>query len=552
MSLRRILSCVCPLVLVHLLWCVNAAAEDAADKAMQAIQSETLRAEMGFLSDDLLEGRDTGSRGYDIAAKFLATQFVASGLKPGGENGSFLQTIPFRSMRADASRSTVTLVRNGKEEKLVFAQDFLVHADPGRGSVTVEAPVVFAGFGVTAPEQNYDDYKGIDVRGKIVALIHSAPNFSSSIKAHYTSSEIKAQIAAEHGAVGIIVLNDPILEKHYSFSMRVRDLAFAEMNWLDRQGRPNDYFPELKCAASLSMDATRKFLAGAPHSAEEIFAAEQDGKSFSFNLPLTAKITTVTNETDISGSNVVAMLEGSDPVLKNEYVVYSAHLDHLGIGQAVDGDKIYNGTLDNASGSATLLELARAFSQMNPRSKRSILFVAVAGEEEGLLGSDYFAHYPTVAKKSIVANINVDEVLMLWPMEDVIAFGAEHSTLGGVIKKAADRMHVTVSPDPMPEEVIFIRSDQYSFVKQGIPAVMPSTGFKSDNPAIVPMNIFGTWEDTRYHQPQDDMNQPGLDFESAAKFARFAFLCGYIVSEDPQRPTWNKRDFFGDKYRNVD
>ena len=250
----------------------------------------------------------------------------------------------------------------------------------------------------------------------------------------------------------------------------------------------------------------------------------------------------------MQGTNIVARLEGSDPQLKNEVIVYTAHLDHLGIGAPVNGDSIYNGALDNASGCATLLEIARAFSGMNPRPRRSMLFVIVTGEEAGLLGSDYFATYPTVPAASIVADVNVDEVLMLFPFRDVIAFGAEHSSLDAVIKKAADRLHVVESPDPFPEEVVFIRSDQYSFVKQGIPAVMPSPGIKSDDPKINPAEIFMKWEQERYHQPQDDIDQPGLDFDAATQFARFAFLCGYLIAQDPQRPTWNKGDFFGDHY----
>jgi Zn-dependent M28 family amino/carboxypeptidase len=185
---------------------------------------------------------------------------------------------------------------------------------------------------------------------------------------------------------------------------------------------------------------------------------------------------------------------------------------------------------------------------MNPRPRRSILFVIVTGEEAGLLGSDYFATYPTVPATSIVADVNVDEVLMLFPFRDVIAFGAEHSSLDAVIKKAADRLHVVESPDPLPEEVVFIRSDQYSFVRQGIPAVMPSPGFKSDDPKINPGEIFMKWEQERYHQPQDDIDQPGLDFDAAAQFARFAYLCGYLIAQDSRRPTWNKGDFFGDHY----
>jgi Zn-dependent M28 family amino/carboxypeptidase len=296
------------------------------------------------------------------------------------------------------------------------------------------------------------------------------------------------------------------------------------------------------------LHATIEFFEGGPQTAQEIFATAKAGKLTSFPLQMTAKIHNVTMRETVHSPNVMAKLQGSDPLLKDEYLVYTAHLDHLGIGEAVQGDKIYNGALDNASGSAVLLEVAQAFCRMNSRPRRSILFVAVTGEEAGLLGSDYFAHYPTVPKNMVVANVNMDEVAMFWPVEDVVAFGAEHSSLGEVIRKVAERMHLGVSPDPFPAQVVFIRSDQYSFVKQGIPAMMPSIGFKSSDPKINPINIFGNWYETRYHQPQDDMEQPGLNFESAAQYARFAFLCGYLITEEKQRPTWNKGDFFGDKY----
>ena len=215
---------------------------------------------------------------------------------------------------------------------------------------------------------------------------------------------------------------------------------------------------------------------------------------------------------DVSSPNVVAKLEGSDPVLRNEYLLYSAHLDHMGIGAPVNGDSIYNGALDNASGCPIILEVARAFTRINPRPKRSVLFLAVTGEESGLIGSDYFAHYPTVKEDSIVANINVDEGQMLWPLQDIIAYGAEHSSLEAVVSKAAARLQLSVSPDPAPEEVLFVRSDQYSFVKQGIPSVSPVAGFKSSDPNINPAAISKNWEQTIYHHPQDDMQQPGLDY----------------------------------------
>lgn len=524
------------------------AAGDPADSAMQSIRPESIRAEMRFLSDDLLEGRGTGARGFNIAAKYMASEFEGMGLQGAGDDGTYFQNVPLRSARVEDG-SALTLVRGGKEESLVHRKDFISRADPAREDTSVEAPVVYAGMGVTAPEQGYDDYKGVDVKGKIVALMPGAPpSFETAVRANYSSGVVKVENAVAHGAVGMILIDDPVSEGMYPFPKRVRDLSFSSMRWLDKSGRPNDYYPELKAIALLSLDATKSFFAGSAHTADEVYAAAKAGKPLSFDLAMTARIRNVTKLADVQGTNVAAMLRGSDPSLATEYVTFTAHLDHLGIGEPVKGDTIYNGALDNASGSAILLETARAFSRMNPRPKRSLLFVAVTGEEKGLLGSDYFAHYPTVEKKSIVADVNMDEDLMLWPLKDIVAFGAEHSSLSNAVNAAAERLNLAVSPDSMPQEVIFIRSDQYSFVKQGIPSVFPVAGFKADDPKFNPTEIFKTWEETRYHQPQDDMDQPGLDFDAAVKYARFIFLCGWTVAQDKERPHWNSGDFFGKKY----
>jgi hypothetical protein len=527
---------------------VNGASADQADEAMALIRPEAIRADMRFLSDDLLEGRGTGTRGHELAAKYMAAQFEQIGLQPWGDAGTYFQNVPFKASRPDAEKTTLTLVRGGKEEKFEFRKDFISRGDPGRTESSVEAEVVFVGDGVTAPEQGYDDYKGVEVKGKIVAMLPEAPNFETSLKAHYSSSEVKLATAAAHGAVGVILLNDPVYEKLYSYAEQVRDLAWPQLNWLDGQGRPNDYYPQVKGGVFLNLAAVKRFFAGTGHSADEVYAAMKAGKTQSFATGITAKIHNVTKLEDVKSPNIVAKLEGSDAVLKDEYVVYTSHLDHLGIGEPVNGDKIYNGALDNASGSACLLEVARAFQRMSVRPRRSILFVSVTAEEAGLLGSDYFAHYPTVAKSAIVANVNMDEDQMLWPLKDIIPFGAEHSSLDDVVHEAAQRMHLGISPDPMPDEVIFIRSDQYSFVKQGIPAVFPVPGFKSDDPKIDPAKIFAQWEATRYHQVGDDMNQPGLDFEEAARFARFNWLVGYMVAQKTERPVWKKGDFFGEHY----
>jgi Peptidase family M28/PA domain len=524
------------------------AAGDEADAAMQSIRPEAIRGDMRFLSDDSLEGRGTGTRGHEIAAKFMAAEFEAMGLAPAGEGGTYFQTVPFRSARVDEAKTSLTLIRSGQTQNLVFRQDYIANGNPGRADSTVEAPVVFAGFGVTAPDQNYDDYKGIDAKGKIVAFVRGAPNFDSSLKAQYSSLEVKRANAVAHGAVGVISVYDPVAESLYSFHQRASALSFPQMSWLDKESRPNDFFPELKGEAILSLPMAKKFFDGSGHTADEVFAAAKEGKSLAFPMPVTARIHNQSELNDVKSPNVAAKLEGSDPVLENEYLVYSAHLDHLGIGEPVNGDKIYNGALDNASGCAIMLEVARAFVKMNPRPKRSILFVAVTGEEKGLLGSDYFAHYPTVSKSAVVANVNMDEDVMLWPLRDIIAYGAEHSSLQEVAERAAKRLNLSVSPDPAPEETIFIRSDQYSFVKQGIPAIFPVAGFKSTDPAIDPAAIFKKWEQTRYHAPQDDMQQPGLDFDQAVKYAQFIFLCGWLVTQDAARPQWNAKDFFGEHY----
>ena len=521
---------------------------DAADEAAASIRPEAIRADMCFLADDLLEGRGTGTRGHEIAAKFMASEFEAMGLEPAGENGTYFQTVPLRSIRVDEGRTTMSLARGGKEQSLLFREDFVTAGDPGRTETSVEAPVVYVGFGVTAPDGNYDDYAGVDAKGKIVAYSFGAPpRFQATMRAHYSATAVKAENAVEHGAIGVIALYSPDLELLYSFKHLVSDLAFPFLRWVDAQGRPNDYFAELRGTVILSMQGTAKLLEGSGKSREEIYASAQRGKPQPFALPAALKMKIISKHEGSKSPNVVAQLRGSDAKLRDEYVVYSAHLDHLGIGEPVNGDKIYNGAMDNASGSAALLETARAYSNMKMRPRRSILFLSVTGEEDGLLGSDYFARYPTVQKNGLVADINIDGAPLLWPIEDVVARGSEHSTLSAAVKEAGARMGLDVSPDPHPESVLFIRSDQYSFVRQGVPSVFLGWGEKSSDPKFKPEEIRRAFLATRYHKPQDDMNQ-AFDFDSGAKFARYALVLGYLVAEKTEKPAWNLGDFFGEHY----
>jgi hypothetical protein len=524
---------------------LHGARADEADAPLKGIKPDAIRAEMRFLADDLLEGRGTGSRGHEIAAHYVASQLEGMGLKPAGENGSYFQEVPIRSLTVDEALSSATLSYKNSTVTLNAREDYLLAGDPGRREVDVEAPVVFAGYGITAPSQGYDDYKHIDAKGKIVAVLFGAPNFPTAVKAHYSASWLKRQNAVAHGAVGYLLIYDPALENIYPFKMQVRDLALPKRNWVDREGHPNAYYPALKVVGVISAAGAQQLFAGTRQTLGQVYAGAQKHRPPAFALAQIAHFHTVTNWSDSKSPNVVARLEGSDPALSAQYVVFSAHLDHLGISTPVDGDAIYNGALDNASGVAVLMEVARAFSGMPVKPKRSLLFIAVTGEEAGLLGSDYFANNPTILKSSMIANINMDEDVMLWPLEDVVALGAEHSTLEGDVERATQRLHLVSSPDPEPEQVAFIRSDQYSFVRQGIPSLSLSAGFKSNDPGIQPAKIMEEWDHKIYHHPQDDMQQPGLNFDAAALYAKTAFLCGLFTADDASPPSWKPGDFFG-------
>ena len=525
----------------------------ATETALKAIRPEMIRAHIRFLYDSLLEGRAPGTPGYDIAARYVATQLEGMGLDP-GVAGAWYQPVPLEKAVTDEAASALTLTLNGKEQKLVDAKDYILNtyfASPAgqtgsRADSEVSAPLVFVGFGVTAPDQKYDDYAGVDVHGKIVVRIEGAPpSFPSTERAHYSSDVVKAKNALAHGAVGTVDIALPEDWKRYPWNWWVPQVQMGEMRWLDKAGVPHDVFPGLRGNAMLSEEGARKLFAGAPQTLDQAFAAARASKPQAFALPGSAYIRTVAVETMIQSSNIIAVLEGSDPALRGQYVVYTAHVDHLGICPAVNGDNVCHGALDNASGTATLLEIARAYARLPKAPRRSVLFAFVTGEEMGLLGSDYFAHFPTVPLNSIVANVNIDGAPgEHYPMKDVVALGAEHSTLGNEVVVAGKVLGYDLVADPMPEENSFIRSDQYSFVLEGVPAVSVEDGVHSTDPTIDGLEVQKKWLLTRYHTPLDNMDQP-MDFRSMAKAAVLNFLIGYQVAQRDQPPRWNKGDFFG-------
>jgi hypothetical protein len=553
LRLGMMLSVVCFLSLN--LTAQNATDRAAMEAATKAIRPEQIRAHIRFLSDTLLQGRAPGTAGYDIAARYLATELEGMGLHP-AVSGKWYQPVPLERAVTDEAASSFALTVNGKEQRLTDAKDYMLStwfATPAgkdkKAESDVDAPIVFVGFGVTAPDQKYDDYAAVDVHGKIIATIYGAPSsFPSTERAYYSDGVIKAKNAVAHGATGVISIMLPEDWKRYSWEWLVPQIQMGEMHWLNKDGVPHDFFPQLKGYVLLNEKTAEALFAGAPKTLGQVFAAAKASKPQSFALPASARIHTVANTTVIESPNIVAELKGSDPSLRDQYVVYTAHVDHLGICPAVEGDNVCHGALDNASGTASLLEIARAYAGLPKPPRRSVLFVFVTGEEMGLLGSDYFAHYPTVPLKSIVANVNIDGAPgAYFPMKDVVVLGSEHSNMSEEVNSAAKALGYDLSPDPMPEEVLFIRSDQYSFVLQGVPAVDVTDGVKSTDPKVNGLDVVKKWLVTRYHTPLDNMDQP-IDFESTAKGSLMNFLIGYEVAQRPGVPEWNKGDFFGSTF----
>lgn len=543
-----LLIAICALVLPGLVSAQPSLSPDAGvEEALASIRPQAVRAHMRFLADDLLEGRDTASRGYDLAARYVETVFQGLGLEPAGSGGGYLQPVPLVRTEIVEAESSLALVRNGRRTELRFGEDYYSMAGGlAEADSSVTARVVFAGYGLTAPELDYDDYAGVDVRGKIVLLLMGAPaSFPADQRAFYSGNLEKVRRAASHGAVGVLGVPTPVEEKRLPWEFLVRRSRAPGFSWADESGQGRAIPPGIRGLAMVSRKTAELFFEGAPRSLESVFATGEAGRPQAFELPVQVSLRTVGRGERAESPNVAAVLRGSDPRLREEYLVVTAHLDHVGVGAPVEGDAIYNGAYDNASGIAILLELARAFTRLPAAPRRSVLFLAVTAEEKGLQGSDYFAHRPTVPIDQIVANVNLDMFLMLHPLRDVIAYGAEHSSLGRAVEDAAGRLGIEVSPDPRPEQVVFIRSDHYSFVRQGIPAMMLFTGVQTGDSADG--NPVEAWLHERYHKPGDDMSQE-FDFEAGAQFARLNVLIAWLVAQEDEAPRWNPGDFFGEQF----
>jgi Zn-dependent M28 family amino/carboxypeptidase len=488
------------------------------------------------LADDKLEGRDTGSPGEHAAQEYAIQQLKAAGVEPAGVNG-FHQPVKFVSRKIIESESSLTLINGGKRESLALGDDAIISARI-MPAPHVNAGLVFVGYGLKIPEANYDDFAGLDVKGKLAVIISGSPaGVSGAVASHYQTLAERWKTLKSVGAIGMITITNP---------------ALVEIPWarlaLNRAEPSMDLdYPEFaetegdQLGAYINPAKAEKLFEGSGHTFSEIAADAKEHKPLPrFALAVSLEAKTKVELSKVESANIVGKLPGNDPALKNDYVVLSAHLDHIGVGAPVNGDRIYNGAMDNGSGSALLMDMAASLRKDPANLRRSVLFVLVTGEEKGLLGSKYFAAHPTLPIKSMVADINTDMYLPIIPLKVFTVYGLVESDLGDRVKEAAQSIGVPVQPDPEPQRNVFIRSDQYNFIVHGVPSLMIDVGASPGSPEA---DTLREWRHTRYHAPSDDVNQPvNLDTEASYEEMIRALLVS--VANDDHRPEWKPDSFF--------
>jgi hypothetical protein len=530
--------------------CGHAAAPTSPDLAtlgapgLKAIDPARLEAMTKYLASDELGGRAPGSEGGIKAEDYVAKQFADIGLVPAGERGTYFQTVPMReATRVDAKTSLVIHAKGGDVE-LVEGKDMVLSADPRRADVLITAPLVFVGYGFTAP--GYDDLTGVDLHGAIAIVFGGAPRAIAGkpidAAEHAVLADTKKRTLAlrDHGASAVIVVFDPARAARMPYENYITKTLASQMAWLEH-GEPGS-LPVLPVGSIGEAGLDRVLaVAGAGIKARELWEQLDHGTPMKVDLQAMANLRVHAELADRTTRNVLGLLRGTDP---NEIVVYTAHVDHLGFGPPIEGDKIYNGALDDALGVAGIIEIARAFKALPHPPRRSILFLAVTGEEKGLLGSDYYVKHPLFPLDHTVADINIDGLFPLYEGFDMLVLGAEHSTLAHNAEEAARASGFVISPDPDPDQVYFIRSDQYSFVQKGIPSAFPNVGWRdAHGDTKTNKALADAWGGQHYHQPSDEW-LPGFRAQWAAKEAGFDFLFGLSVANAAERPTWNPGDAF--------
>jgi Zn-dependent M28 family amino/carboxypeptidase len=521
----------------------------AAIAAMQSIRPENIETHVKFLSHDLLEGRGTGQRGGDIAAEYIATQFALYGLKPAGENGTYLQKVPMVGITPGADTRFTLVSVNASAQDLKPLDEYVAYDQTQQPESNIDAEIVYVGYGIEAPEYNWDDYKGIDVKGKVLLMLVNEPPsddpkfFTGKALTYYGRWMYKYEEAARKGAVGAILIHKTEMAS-YGWDV-VRNSNSGEKSFLKL-----DSTPRLKSAAWIQLDVARKLLATSGLDLNKMMtdANSRDFKPVPIHIRLSAHMTSKIRP--FESNNVIAVLPGADAVLKDEGVLFTAHYDHLGIRPDMPGDNIYNGAMDNATGCGIIMEIARVYANAAQKPRRSIYFASVTAEEQGLLGSEYMGKHPPIPAGKLSLDLNYDDVRPLGAAEEVQVSGAERTTFYPAVQATAQDFHFKIRPDAHPEAGHYYRSDHFSLARVGIPSfsINEGTKFKGHDEA------WGLAQDEdynshHYHQPSDEYH-PGLDWTSDAAMARFGFALGWEAASQARPVEWKKGDEF-ERARNA-
>src|SRR5215467_864068 len=511
--------------------------------AIENIHPERIRAHVRFLSDDLLEGRGTGQRGGDIAANYLATEFALDSLNPAGDAGGYMQKVPMVGVTALPETTFTLLPNKGQPMPLRLAEDFVVSNETQQPKSDIDAPIVYVGYGITAPEYNWDDYKGTDVRGKVLLMLVNEPPsddpkfFKGKALTYYGRWTYKYEEAARRGAVGVILIHKTDMAS-YGWDV-VRNSWSNEEDYLKSDGSP-----KLTVASWIQFDAAKKLATASNLSLEKMMLEARSRDFRPVTLPVKLKAHLISKVRPFESNNVIAMVPGSDPKLKDQAVLYTAHYDHLGIVPGQPGDNIYNGALDNATGCGIVLELARAFSSALKKPARSILFASVTAEEKGLLGSEYLGKHPPIPAGKITLDLNYDDIPPLGQPEEAEASGSERTTFLPAVQATAKEFKLTIRPDARPEAGHFYRSDHFSLARVGVPAFSINEGMKyKGHDTAWGKQKAQEYIDKHYHQPSDEYH-PEMDFTGDAIMARFGFALGWKAAMQPTLIGWQKGDEF--------
>jgi Zn-dependent M28 family amino/carboxypeptidase len=507
-----------------------------------AITGTHIRAHTKFLSSDLLEGRGVGSRGGDLTTDYLATQFALAGLKPAGDKGTFFQAVPMVGVATEKSAS-LALVKGGARVPLTWQDDFVGVTQRQQKQEEFEAEAVFVGHGITAPEFDWDDYRGIDVKGKIVVLFTNEPPsedpkfFGGRALTYYGRWTYKYEQATRKGAVACIIVHTTPTAG-YSWEVVRNSWGKEDPQMVLENGQA-----ALGLAGWVTRKAGDRLFAHLGKTVDDMvkLADTRGFKPMPLNLKLSAKLPTAVRP--IASRNVVGFVEGSDPVLKNEAVVFSAHWDHLGIGVPVNGDAIYNGAVDNATGCATLLEIARVWAALPVKPRRSAIFLAVTAEESGLRGAEYYGLHPFIPTGKHALNVNYDALYPFGRTKDVVVTGAERTTVWPTVQDIARRFNLAIAPDARPEQGLYYRSDHFSLARVGVPAFSVKMGNELRSGSGSGDDFFVEFNSKNYHQPSDEYKE-SWDFAGMEELARFGMTIALEVANQDKLPTWNPGDEF--------